>query len=72
MECPYCKKEMEEGKVYKDRYNLKWISSNDDKDFVFATCLAQNAIKLTHSSELYMTAFVCKDCKKLIADIETK
>lgn len=71
MECPYCKKEMEEGKIYKDRYNLKWVGDTEDKDFGPFTFGPKNAVKLTNGEEMYMIAFVCKECRKLIADIKT-
>lgn len=71
MKCPYCNKEMISGKIYGERYQIKWMP--DDKK-LFLGIWANNYIPVGKGFNLLhrtrAEAYVCIDCKKLIHDLD--
>ncbi|OZV13758.1 hypothetical protein CIW83_02125 [Tissierella sp. P1] len=71
MKCPYCGEEMKRGFIYGDRYSLKWIPEEKDKGLIFQWFA--RGIKLSDASmNNSVESFCCKNCKKIIIDVENK
>jgi DNA-directed RNA polymerase subunit RPC12/RpoP len=72
MKCPYCGKEMVSGKIYGDRYQMKWMP--DDKKLFLGIWVRENFIPIGTGflgfKRPRAKAYVCLDCKKLIHDIQ--
>ena len=69
--CPYCGKVMEEGRIPPGRYSLRWKSTqgyrgalnyflNFDKKDIILSSIWDNS---------YCTAYLCRDCGKIIIDV---
>ena len=71
MKCPYCHVEMKPGNVFGDHYRLKWMP--EDQKLIQGIWV-HNAIELGENRLVFhlhrLKAYVCANCKKLIADIE--
>jgi len=67
MDCPYCKNDMKEGFIPRDRYSIKWIPGEDSG--IFAQF--RKGIKLTRTLEDgSVAAYFCEGCKKIIIDLD--
>lgn len=66
--CPYCRKEMQIGIMHSDRYNLKWIPESKDKGVILSPFIKGK--KLTDIHKDYLEVYYCKDCKKMIFEVE--
>ena len=65
--CPVCKEKMEAGRVYSDRYALRWIPEKEDCGFP----VPFKGIKLNGTlDKAYLDAYICQKCKKVIIDYE--
>jgi len=73
MKCPYCGKEMLSGKIWGDRYQMKWMP--DDQKLLLGIW-ANNYIPIGDGRSFLRLirasakAHVCIDCRKLIHDLE--
>lgn len=67
MECPYCKKEMQQGNIYAAN-QLAWCRESDEPD------LAQDTVELAGLSLFgkYIRSFYCPDCRRVIIPVPTK
>ncbi|EEG75608.1 PF20097 family protein [[Clostridium] hylemonae] len=65
MKCPYCNKNMKPGKIWQDRYALKWVPS--ERRFPFG-----GGIRLTSIIEdrPFIEAYYCDNCKILISKLK--
>lgn len=74
MKCPICACETEKGKLWGDRYALKWL--NDQKKlFLGIWAFGGQAIDsrkkgLKSFSRPFAAGYKCLNCKKIILDIE--
>lgn len=71
MLCPYCNNEMAKGKIYGDRYRPKW-TPDGDKTFLadWANCTLAFKNQAGGGFRRYRAeAYVCRKCRKLIADM---
>lgn len=71
MLCPFCNDKMIKGKILGDRYKLKWMP--DDEKLILGIW-ANNSITLGNQTggllgRPRVEAFVCRNCRKLIADL---
>jgi hypothetical protein len=71
MKCPYCKIEMEKGKLFGGRYHLKWFS--EDKKLIkvifnLGGVKIKNIPKEEKSGRPYTICYKCVQCKKLVMD----
>ena len=60
IKCPFCNSKMEKGEINQDRYSLKWVSENHRAKSVKLTSLL---------TKTYVEAYLCRDCNKIIIDI---
>ncbi len=72
MKCPWCNYNMTPGKLYGDRYSLKWF--NQDQKLALGI-LAIGADIVGHASVLggmfgrpYAVGHRCLECKKIVID----
>jgi len=70
MICPYCNKEMEEGEIPTDRYDLKWKPI--DRTLIQSIFDPEHRnIRLSRMLEISRCiAYLCRDCKKVIIEYE--
>lgn len=61
MICPYCGKEMEQGRIY-DRLQVKW---QDNSKSLFPKTVLLSKMGLLGGNA---TAYLCENCKKVIID----
>jgi hypothetical protein len=73
MKCPICKNEMENGKLYGDRYTFKWLPSAEK---LFMGIWAMGSLSIDHRSKSerffkrpYLNGNICKVCNKIILDL---
>ncbi|MGL4990832.1 MAG: PF20097 family protein [Sarcina sp.] len=73
MICPYCKKEMKNGKIRADKLPLNWYPLEEKKKFgIFST---QKVPILNGNDKVGIfdvLAYYCDDCDKIIIDISNK
>lgn len=50
--CPYCGKDMQNGIIYGDRYNLKWIPEFKDKGVIFSPFIKGKKLTSIHKHYL--------------------
>ena len=74
--CPYCNKEMVEGNIYGDRYDLKWLPITKK---LLLGIFARGGISLVTEVSKYglkpmIRTYMCEDCGKFIINkhVETK
>lgn len=70
MQCPFCKQEMVEGKIFGEGYGLKWLPLNKK---LFLGIWAVGGIKLKNSSfwgRTSTSALYCGECEKIIIDLK--
>lgn len=65
MNCPYCGKEMQEGKIPTDRMALRWFEAEDDIAYAKGMPLTAPPIIRTQ----YAAASYCSDCRILIVPV---
>ena len=72
MKCPWCNKDMTPGKLYGDRYSLKWL--NEDQKLTLGIWALGGDI-IGHASVLggifgrpYAVGHRCLACKKIVID----
>jgi hypothetical protein len=72
MKCPICSCEIEKGKLFGDRYALKWIS--DNKKLFFGIWAFGGEVvssrKKSFLSRPFVNGYKCSNCKKIILDME--
>lgn len=69
MKCPYCSADMEEGTIYGDRYQLKWLPKTQK---LLMGIWAKGGLKLGQggmTGRSRVEANWCSACKKLIIDV---
>ena len=66
MKCPYCGKEMAEGRIPEDRYTMKWIPE-EKYDGIEKWKPFKKGIRLNPKLS-YIKAYYCPECKKFIMD----
>ena len=67
MQCPFCKQEMEQGRLANEYPGLYYIA-NTEKGFYLADKIK---ISTTHWWQNYLVmADYCKTCKKIIIDVK--
>lgn len=69
MECPYCKKEMQEGKIPATQAAVCWYEGNHE-----VLPLGEDGIKLSatpYFGPKYATAHYCPDCRIVIVPVPT-
>lgn len=70
MKCPYCGKDMMKGKIYGDRYQMKWMPDSQKLlggIFVHGDYIPLGGSKLTGRTSV--EAMYCGYCHKLIIDL---
>lgn len=67
MECPYCKKEMREGRIPADREAVCWYDLH--KEFPYADGVSLSATP--YFGPKYATAHYCSDCRIVIVPVPT-
>ena len=66
MKCPYCDKDMEEGRIPTDRYNLKW-EPMDGGIIQSVFNIGKKNIELTSFLDnKQCVAYLYRDCKKML------
>lgn len=69
--CPYCEQEMISGKIYGDRYQLKWMPNTNH--LILGTWVKSDYIPVGESGYLVsrprVEADYCKKCHKMIIDL---
>lgn len=65
MKCPYCDKNMKLGRIWQDRYALKWVPQDGGLPFM-------KKIKLTSMLEdrPFIESYYCDSCKILITKLD--
>lgn len=66
MKCPYCDKEMIAGRIYEDRYALKWVAEENNRGLLNVLPFVEG-IKLT-LNDISVKVHYCPDCRKFIID----
>ncbi len=74
MNCPICNSETEKGRLFGDRYALKWLSERK-KLFLGiwafgAECVDSRKTETKLFSRPFVTGHKCAKCKKLILDLD--
>ena len=67
MECPYCKKEMREGRIPADREAVCWYDMN--KEFPYADGIPLSATP--YFEPKFAAAHYCSDCRIVIVPVPT-
>lgn len=72
MKCPYCENEMTNGKIYGDRYLMKWVP--DTERLVAGVFVPLEHIKIGRYNGLFkrisVDAAYCSKCNKMIIDLD--
>ena len=70
MKCPYCCKDMEEGSIPTDRYDLKW-KPKDGGVIQSIFDIGKKNVELTSFLDnKQCIAYLCRNCKKIVIDVE--
>ena len=71
MVCPFCNNEMIKGKLLGDRSKLKWVPDDDNQ--TFGVWVKNAKVLANRTGGIFdrhrVDAYVCENCKKLIADL---
>ena len=70
MQCPYCGKEMLDGKLLGDRKALKWLPKDKQMLFGLWVCGGLSVGSHTPTQRAEARAWHCSYCKKLVIDLE--
>jgi len=76
MECPYCGKPMEDGRIPGDRQNgMFWLPENEEISVAFANWVMdeKGGIPLADPKFFgfpYLKAYICRECKKGVFEFD--
>lgn len=68
--CPYCQNNMMKGAIRRDRYALKWVPNEDNKNIFSALLCKGIVLDGGIMGKGFVDANYCRDCKKIIIDVE--
>ena len=69
MKCPWCGQEMMRGRLYGDRYSLKWLNHDQRLTLgAFALGAVTVGSPTTFLSRPHASGYRCAGCKKIVVD----